>query len=273
VQIVDAHQHVGSLADSLPHDPERAAAEALPLELDAQRRIDRMDSLGISWALLQPSHGYLRSEGLKDTMDVNDRMTRYRSFAPDRFKALGTTEPLYGEAGLREVERIGSMPELDGIAWHHRFQGCFIDSKWMWPTLRLMIEHRLVPLVHVHAESSLEAHWRLQRLALEFPELTFIAVDGMWTFERSRHILETARLTPNVIWDICGPAFVSIEEWVLHNGSESLCFSVGGAYNGEPSTSPLLKQVERAAISDTDKANILGANLIRAFSQSVKPES
>lgn len=37
-----------------------------------------MDAAGISWAALQPCHGYLRPDGIKDTMRVNDRMATYR---------------------------------------------------------------------------------------------------------------------------------------------------------------------------------------------------
>jgi uncharacterized protein len=264
--IVDAHQHVGHMAEVLSFDGRQAPPEPT-VEEDAARRIAIMDSLNISWAVLQPSHGYLRAEGIRDTMRINDRMAQYRSLAPDRFRVLGTTEPLHGERSLAEVDRASELG-LAGLAWHHRFQGCYIDSKWMWPTLERMAERGLVPLLHVNAESSLEANWRLQRLARDFPDLTFLAMDGLWSYERARHVLITATDTPNVIWDMGGPVcYIGVEEWVNHNGSTTACFSLGGTYSGQgPARKPpLLAEIEGAAIAEADRANILGANLDRLF--------
>src|SRR5262249_6914083 len=155
---------------------------------------------------------------------------------------------------------------LCGLAWHHRFQGCYIDSKWMWPTLERMAQLNLVPLLHVNAESSLESHWRLQRLARDFPDLRFLAMDGLWSYERARHVLTTAALPPNVVWDMGGPVcYISVEEWVEGNGSSTICFSLGGTYSGVglASRPRLLAEIENAAISDADRANILGANVAR----------
>ena len=267
MEIVDAHQHVGSLSDALPASGE-AIGQDLPPEADAAQRIRLMDAAGVSWAVLQPSHGYLRPDGIKDTMRVNDRMAVYRSIAPDRFRAiLGTVEPLHGERSIPEIERCKTRLGLDGLSWHHRFSGCFIDSKWMWPILERMAELQLVPLIHVNVDSSIESHWRLQRVAKAFPQLTFLAMDGLWTYERARHVLETASSTPNVIWDIGGPAnYISIEEWVGKNGEDSICFSADLAYAGHAVAKPrLLDQIERAAVPASVKARILGGNLRRLF--------
>ena len=177
---------------------------------------------------------------------------------------LGTTEPTHRERGLDEIDRVRDIG-LDGLSWHHRFQGCYIDNRWMWPTLRRMSELGLVPLVHTNAESSMEAHWRLQRLALDFPELTFLAMDAFWTYERARHTLITAALTPNVIWDLGGPVcYLSVQEWVERNGSTTLSYGVG-AHGSPGSPPPALALIERARIPDADRANILGANVARVF--------
>jgi predicted TIM-barrel fold metal-dependent hydrolase len=263
--IIDAHQHVGDLTDALSFDGRPAPPEPT-VEEDAAARVRFMDALGITLAVLQPSHGYIRTDGIEATRRVNDRMARYRAVVRDRFVVLGTTEPLHGESGLSEVERIRELG-LAGLAWHHRFQGCYIDSKWMWPTLRRMAELGLVALVHVNAESSLESHWRLQRLALDFPDVDFIAMDGFWTYERARHILTTAPTTPNVVWDLGGPVcYVSVKEWVERNGSETISFSVGGYTGvGAMAMPPLFTHIEQAPISDSDRANILGGNVARIF--------
>jgi predicted TIM-barrel fold metal-dependent hydrolase len=264
--IVEAHHHAGDLSDSLSYDGRDASPEP-PVEEDAKRRVARMDALGIAWAVIQPSHGYLRTDGLAATQRVNDRMAQLQAGAPDRIKAVGTTEPLHGADGVGEVDRVADIG-LKGLAWHHRFQGCYIDCRWMWPTLERMQERGLVPMLHTNAESSLEANWRLQRLALDFPELTFIAMDALWTYERARHVLMTAEITPNVIWDLGGPvSYIGYEEWVKRNGSKTLCFSAGGTYSagGPVTVPPMVGEIENAAISDADKANILGLNVAGAF--------
>ena len=267
MEIVDAHQHVGSLGDALSWNGSPGRPDVAP-EQDASQRAALMDKAGIDWALLQPSHGYPRTDGLRSTMRVNETMGTYKRLLPHRFRAvLGTVEPLYGEQGLPEIDRCKTELNLDGLAWHHRFQGCYIDSRWMWPILERMRALHMVPAIHVNAESSLEAPWRLQRLARAFPDLTFLAFDGFWSYERARQILDTASQTTNVIWDIGGPAnYAGLEEWIGRNGSETICFSAELGYDtGEAQRPKLLSQIERAKISDRDRENILGRNLRRLF--------
>ncbi len=264
--IVDSHQHIGNLSDALAYDGTEVTSE-VDVEADASRRLAAMDALGIDWAILQPSHGYLRADGLAATMRINDRMASYQLFAPGRFCVLGTTEPMHGVAGVQEAERIASLG-LRGIAWHHRFQGCYIDSRWMWPTLERMSALGLVPLLHVNVESSMEAHWRLQRLAEDFPHLTFLAMDGLWSYERARHALASAGKTPNVIWDMGGPAcYIQAREWVEQNGSTTLCFSADLHYGPREAAQEisLLRHIEASGLDEADRANILGGNLARLF--------
>ncbi len=265
-EIVDAHQHVGGLAAALSRMGYPIGAD-MDVATDVAQRIAAMDQAGVDWAVLQPSHGYLKADGILDTMRLNDRMAQYKALAPARFRAvLGTVEPMHGERSLPEIDRCKQL-ELDGVAWHHRFQGCFIDSPWMWPILERMQEAGLVPLVHVNVESSLESHWRLQRLARDFPHMTFIAMDGLWSYERCRQVLYTANETPNIIWDFGGPVnATTIEEWVGLNGSQTVCFSADLAYGrGEGGPPKLLETMLQAGISDADRANVLGANMCRAF--------
>lgn len=259
-ELVDAHQHIGDLAHVLPKGmvPEMSP---LPFEEDVARRIATMDAAGVAWAVLQPNHGYLKPEGLHDTMRLNDLMARYKRRAPERFRAVfGTVEPTHGEHGLHEIDRCKHELGLHGISWHHRFQGCYIDNKWMWPFLERMAALDMAAIVHVNAESSLEAAWRRQRLATDFPTVRFLAFDGLWSFERAGEIALRAHQTPNVIWDISGPAnYLILEDWVRKNGAGSICYSM---QNGRQ----LRQQIEQSAISDADKALIFGGNLKRMFS-------
>ena len=97
----------------------------------------------------------------------------------------------------------------------------------------------------------------------------FLAMDGLWSYERGRHVLDTAPLTPNVVWDFGGRmVYVGIEEWVEQNGSETICFSAEIAYGGDGQRPALLNQIERARIQDKDRENILGGNIRRLFGMS-----
>lgn len=268
MEIVDAHQHVGNLRAALGYQGEGGITKELPLGEDARRRLSVMQQLGVDWAVLQPSHGYLRADGIRDTMRVNDRMALYREQDPARFKVvLGTVEPMHGERSLSEIDRIKHELKLNGVSWHHRFQGCYIDCHWMFPYLRRMTELQLVPIVHINVESTLESIWRLQRLAREFSALTFIAYDGLYSYNFGQQIMDTAFLSPNVVWDIGGHSRINVEQWVRKNGSRNICFSAEVPYgaSGRIEKPKLLEEIQGARISEEDKANILGLNLRRIF--------
>ena len=137
-------------------------------------------------------------------MRSNDTVAAYRQRDPRRFPvAAGIVEPLHGARSLQELERIKHELRLEGVVWHNRFQGVALDHELMRPLLRKVSELGLVPLVHTNAESNLEAAWRLERLANEFPELTFIAMDAL-AGHHGGLALEIAKRTPNIIWDNSG---------------------------------------------------------------------
>lgn len=265
-ELVDAHQHTGDITDALGF--RGAVSREISIPEDAAKRVRAMDHYGIAWAVLQPSHGYDKADGIRATMRVNDSMAQYRREHPDRFRVIaGIIEPMHAERSFAELERIKYELKLDAVSWHHRFQGCFIDSRWMFPLLRRMVELKLMPIIHCVAESTLESPWRLQRLAREFPELTFLVSDALWSFDRAADIMLRASQTPNVIWDFGGPTRVGVKQWVEQNGSTTLCFSADMPYGAAHTIQePHLRQeIEAAAISDDDKANIFGGNIGRMF--------
>jgi hypothetical protein len=60
--------------------------------------------------------------------------------------------------------------------------------------------------------------------------------------------------------------YVSVHEWLKRNGSESICFSIGGYTGAGPTTMPpLFGQIQQTPMSDADRANILGGNVARVF--------
>jgi uncharacterized protein len=192
----------------------------------------------------------------------------YRRRDPQRFPvACGIVEPLHGARSLGELERIKHELQLEGVVWHSRFQGVAVDHQLMRPLLRKVSELGLVPLVHTNAESNLEAVWRLERLALEFPNLTFVAMDALTTNTNSQLALDIAKRTANILFDtahVRSSAYV--RQFVEAVGSHRLVF--GSLFYSHPASyehCATLQEVREAKISDEDMANILALNAKRLF--------
>ena len=181
--------------------------------------------------------------------------------------ACGTVEPLHGARSLGELERIKHELQMEGVVWHNRFQGVAVDHQLMRPLLKKVSELRLVPLVHTNAESNLEAVWRLERLALEFPELTFVAMDALTTNTNSQLVLDIAKRTPHILFDtahVRGSGYV--RQFVEAVGSHRLVFgSLFYSYPASYEHCATLEEVKAAKISEEDKANILSLNVKKLF--------
>ena len=282
MEIVDAHGHFGTLAhiSSADFGP---APEQLPNwnEVEYHTRVASMNAQNVSWQVMQPVHGYLRPEGIKDTMRVNNDIAAYRDRDPVRFPvAAGTVEPTHGERSMKEIERCKTELKLDGLSWHPRFSGVYMDNKWMWPILRKMSDLGMVALMHANPESQLEAPFRLGRLAREFPEMTFLVYDPFLTYEGTYAALELATNLPNTVW-VAGPIFPGytdgalysawglIESWVKHNGADRIAFgnAVGYSSTVPVTTNRLLSTILSCSLSNADKAAILGGNVKRVFNR------
>ena len=55
MEIIDAHQHIGDLSASMGDS--QVFEQKLSDDADYERRVETMRSLGVSWAVIQPSHG------------------------------------------------------------------------------------------------------------------------------------------------------------------------------------------------------------------------
>jgi predicted TIM-barrel fold metal-dependent hydrolase len=273
MEIIDAHVHIGDLYHLMSDYSNGEGTQPPPLDMEADiaSRLRAMDAFGVSWAIVQPSHGYLRPDGIRDTMRINDEVAEYRRRCPTRFPvALGTVEPLHGERSFAELERMKYELKLDGVSWHHRMSGAMIDSPWMWRILRRMRELELVPVIHTIAESNFEAAWQLQRIAKAMPDMGFLAMDAFYGYARGQQVFCTAAETPNIIWDIGGPvSFMPVAEWVKQNGSKTICFSGAASYPIPAGVTPdkprLLREIEQSSLSEDQKADILSRNLRRLF--------
>jgi predicted TIM-barrel fold metal-dependent hydrolase len=177
-------------------------------------------------------------------------------------------EPLYGEASLPELERMKRQLNMDGVMFHHRFQGAFIDNWVMRPYLRKMRELGLIPFIHIMAGSEMENVWRLHSLAEEFPDVTFVALDSLSSFYQLEEIIRISKRTPNIYWDTAclwqGP--FTVARFVHHVGPDRLLFA-SDLYGTKTGHSPAenLSAVLTADISEADKSKILWENAMRLF--------
>lgn len=262
MEIFDIHHHLGSLTGGSLQEGDGWQ------DRDYSNRVRIMEANGVTVSAILAATGYIQADGIKDTMRCNDTVAAYRQRDRARFPvACGIVEPLHGARSLAELERIKHELRLEGVVWHSRFQGVAIDHQLMRPLLKKVRELDLVPLFHTNAESNLEAVWRLERLALEFPELTFVAMDALTTNANSQLTLDIAKRTRNILFDtahVRSSAFV--RQFVEAVGSHRLIF--GSLFYSNPASyehCTTLEEVKGAKISDEDKANIFSLNAKKLF--------
>ena len=262
MEIFDIHHHLGSLTGGSLQEGDGWQ------ERDYHNRVRIMQANGVTMSAILAATGYIQADGIKDTMRCNDTVAAYRKRDPKRFPvACGTVEPLHGARSLDELERMKHDLHLEGVVWHNRFQGVAVDHLLMRPLLKKVSELGLVPIVHTNAESNLEAVWRLERLALEFPELTFVAMDALTTNVNSQVVLDIAKRTPNILFDTAHVRSSSyVRQFVETVGSHRMVFgSLFYSYPASYERCAVLEEVKEAKISEADRANILWLNAKRLF--------
>ncbi|HXK29131.1 MAG TPA: amidohydrolase family protein [Candidatus Binatia bacterium] len=262
MEIFDIHHHLGSLTGGSLQEGDGWQ------ERDYHNRVRIMQANGVAMSAILAATGYIQADGIKDTMRCNDTVAAYRKRDPKRFPvACGTVEPLHGARSLDELERMKHDLHLEGVVWHNRFQGVAVDHLLMRPLLKKVSELGLVPIVHTNAESNLEAVWRLERLALEFPELTFVAMDALTTNVNSQVVLDIAKRTPNILFDTAHVRSSSyVRQFVETVGSHRMVFgSLFYSYPASYERCAVLEEVKEAKISEADRANILWLNAKRLF--------
>jgi predicted TIM-barrel fold metal-dependent hydrolase len=184
--------------------------------------------------------------------------------------ACGTVEPLHGERSLDELTRMRDELGLRGVVWHHRFQCVPIDAGIMRPLYKRAGELGLAPIIHLVSTSHMEAPWRMERVLQDFPDVTFVALDGFGGGDHARVVLEMAKRNSNVVFDTAlynmGPGF--LRTVVESIGSHRVM--LGSDLYAQPSTimptaSTLVEMVGRARMSNQDKDNVLELNARRVF--------
>jgi uncharacterized protein len=262
MEIFDIHHHLGSLAGGSLQEGDGWQ------ERDYDNRARIMRANGVTMACVLAATGYIQADGIKDTMRCNDAVASYRRRDAKLFPAAcGIVEPLHGARSIGELERIKHELKLEGVVWHSRFQGVAVDHQLMRPLLKKVSELKLVPFVHTNAESNLEAVWRLERLAGEFPELTFVSLDALTTNTNSQLALDIAKRTPNILFDtahVRGSGY--IRQFVEAVGSQRLIF--GSLFYSQPASyehCATIDEIKAAKISEGDKKNIFSGNAKKLF--------
>lgn len=195
-EVFDVHHHVGSWR-SFAGGSESLAATMDALD-EARLRETVMASLRIDKAYLLPS---VHHDGSPEATRLANDAVR-EQLASSRFIAGGGLSlPIPDvDACLAELDRALSAG-LWGIMFHHRFAGKVIDHGSMWPILEQASRLDVPVLVHCLAESTLEALWRLERLAEEFPDVAFLALDALSSPSNAQWSVQIARRRPNIWFD------------------------------------------------------------------------
>jgi predicted TIM-barrel fold metal-dependent hydrolase len=265
--VFDVHHHVGRAFDALGGELDTGddgREEFAAVELADRIRI--MDEGGVHQAMAIPGHGYLRPRGLADTRVVNDEIAAYRDRTPDRFPvACGIVEPRDGAAAFAEIDRVADELGLVALSFHTRFQGVSLDSRWIVRYLERMGERGLVPVIHAMDDTPEEALWKLASIARELPDLTVLALDAFGGFEATRQCFFVADVAPNIVFDTSlSYNFDFIEDFAVRFGAERVVF--GTDLYSHPvgrRISHLLPQIEASALSDAEKAAVLGGTARR----------
>jgi predicted TIM-barrel fold metal-dependent hydrolase len=266
---IDTHHHVGELALGIGDDGAGGdGTEIRPVQIHA----DMLDSFGFTAACVIPGFQYDRTEGIADTRRVNDGIAAYRDSMPSRFPvALGTLEPLHSVQACRdEADRLVGELQIDGLAWHTRYQGVFLSDRRMQALVDLATEHGLPCYVHLFAESGMEEPWSLLDLARAHPEATIVALDGFSGSTQIRYLMDIAERCPNVLFDtaIAFPLMRPLDTFVETFGSERLLLGTDSyarpvLYN----TPSVLHELRASEMPQADLENIMWRNFLRLFPQ------
>jgi predicted TIM-barrel fold metal-dependent hydrolase len=266
--LFDLHHHIGTL-HGVSGSVSGPSAGTWTIEKDAERRVAFMDTYDIEQALLMPTTGYAAPDGIAATCRVNDEVARYRDRRRDRFPvAVGTVSPLDGERGVDEIDRCIRDLGMQGIVWHHRYQGASINHPIMDAFLERVRFHKVPAFVHIIATSTLESPWRLEVLAEKYRDITFVGLDGFSSGNQSQWMPYLAARHPNILFDtgVLTSNANLIENFVHKVGAERLL--LGTDFYSSPKVFncpyPILELLA-SELEDAQLLQILGGNARRLF--------
>ncbi|SHK73640.1 hypothetical protein SAMN05443637_11158 [Pseudonocardia thermophila] len=198
---------------------------------------------------------------------VNDGVAAYRAKDPDKYlAAFATVDPTDVAAAVREVDRAAVELGVDGFVFHHHFQQTTINDQRMRPILEAIQRHRKPVFVHIVSGSLLEDPWRLAELAQEFPEITFVGLDGFSSPGGAGEMVLIAKQCPNLLFDTALLASVAhgLDAFVEAVGPERLL--LGTDFYTQPRLYQVpfpLYEVLNLGLTDDELAAILSGNARR----------
>lgn len=257
--VIDVHHHIG------PRDRIAGPVSAFELTTAVDRHLAILDRYGIDACCLIPSHN-ARMRTLDDVRRLNDYVAAARDRAPDRFvAAIGTVDPSFTEEAREEIERCARDLGFRAMAWHPRFQGVATDSPSMVDLVRHTVELGLPVFMHMLAESTHEAPWRLAKVAEMFPEGQFVALDAFTSHGQSLWVAQFGGALTNVSFELAlimssSTAIVAFaERW----GADRLLFG-SDYYEGMQRRFPVgLHEVRDSDLPPEVQERILGGNAER----------
>jgi predicted TIM-barrel fold metal-dependent hydrolase len=268
-RIFDMHEHIGALDAG----DGTSTGGAMSFTDDYALRTAALDRYGFAAAIAMPSLQYARPAGYEDTRALNNAIAGYRDQFRERFPvALGTVEPLQGvDIGKREIARAKTELQLDGIVWHHRFQGVFLGDGRMHALLDACAEYDMPAFFHVIADSNMEAPWLLEELYHAHPDVQFVALDPLSGLTQIRYIMAMAERCPKLLFDTAFtvPVGRSIEEFVRRFGSERLLFGTDLYLSPPLYIYPhILREIlDAPTLTDEHRRDIFWNNAERLFPQ------
>jgi len=195
VPIFDTHHHVGTPDHSLWTSAEWRAK-------DQAERLTYMDANQIDKVVVMPVPSMFRTHSNTEYGHANTMAATYRDELGDA--ALGmyaTVNPADTGSAVAELDRAFTELGADGVSFHHRYLGMFVDDPRIAPLLEIAEHHSKVVAVHIISDSSEEAPWRLFALARRFPNVRFLGLDGFSSHVQSAYLREFAADFPNVWFD------------------------------------------------------------------------
>jgi hypothetical protein len=239
-------------------------------------RLEVLDRFGIDRAVLLPPSGAFGGSRV-GAAELNAETAAVAQAHPDRFLCgVAAVDLGDGPAECARVidQAVGELG-LRGVAWHHRFQGAYLDHPAMPALLRQCADLGVPALVHVISGSGLEAVWRLGALLRECPEPVICALDGFSSTEQAGEITELAERHGNLLCDL--GAMISVSGWMIRRfidavGAERLLFGTDLYMTPRTWYAPgPLYEVLHLDIPAESKKNILAANAFRMFGASPPP--
>lgn len=264
--IIDCHQHIGEASNILGGSASKPRVDYLAWDAETRSRYN--DAMGVAQVVVMPSFEYTVFDGTASVRSVNDFVAAYVERYAFAVAGLGVVDPLADPDPAAEFERVVNTLGLSGIAFHGRFQRLASNAHRVRAVLADAPARTRVVAVHCVGESRMEAPWRLADLALQFPNLNFLALSPLTAHTQCEEMMFLCKLAPNIFVDLAGVSHLGtwIEQFVSAIGSNRLLFG-SDLYVDPPifRHCPVPNLIDAAHISTGDKENIMFRNAIDLF--------